>query len=139
MSLQRLTNRKRILAEVSNNKVQYPRLAVNNNPLYATSTCQANFSVLRYSTRICCSEIPDNCYPLPILTGGSPGTPPYFYVNGGLPGSTSVCLLNGGKLVTTCYSLSTMTGGIPSSIPSYIVNGGNPSTNTVCFITGGNV
>ena len=124
MSVQRLTNRKRILAEVSNNKVQYPRLAINNNPIYATSTCQPNFFPLQYATRICCYEIVNKCYPSHTLTGGAPGIPPYFYVNGGNPGSNSICSINGGTFGTSCYSLSTLTGGIPGSTPSYIVSGG---------------
>lgn len=52
-SAQCFTNKRRILADVSNNKAQYPRLAVNNNPLYATSTCQPNFKILLYK-KLCC-------------------------------------------------------------------------------------
>ena len=79
MSVQRLTNRRRILAEVGNTKVQYPRISLNNNPLYATSTCTPNFRQLTYARQPCC-EKKSFCYNLTAMHGGFPGFKPTYFV-----------------------------------------------------------
>jgi hypothetical protein len=56
MSTQAYTNKRRVLAEAGNRKVQYPgRKAINVNPIYATINCSANFQPLTYKDICGCS------------------------------------------------------------------------------------
>jgi hypothetical protein len=53
MSVQAYTNRRRIIAEASNVKVEYKKgVAVNNNAIYASINCLPNFQQITY-TPVC--------------------------------------------------------------------------------------
>jgi len=55
MSAQCYTNKRRILAEASVTKTQYPgSIGLNNNPIYASINCNPNFNELAYLIKLCC-------------------------------------------------------------------------------------
>ena len=56
-SAQCYTNKKRILAEVSVRKTQYPgSIALNNNPIYAATNCNPSFNSIIYFNNTCCNK-----------------------------------------------------------------------------------
>ena len=55
MNAQCYTNKKRILAEASVRKVQYPgSIGLNNNPIYSAINCKPDFNNLNYVSKVCC-------------------------------------------------------------------------------------
>ena len=79
MSTQRITNKRRVLAETANRKVQYPRGVVSVNPLLASENCFPDYSVLSYVWHRRCKPCPS---PLPIVPQNG-----ITYVGGGASAS----------------------------------------------------
>jgi hypothetical protein len=93
MSAQAYTNRRRVLAEVGVQKVQYKKfIAENRNPLAATINCDPNFSPIIYKDICTC---PFNGYGTPIPSPTQPST-----YDGGNYTTQSSNILDGGSSAT---------------------------------------
>jgi hypothetical protein len=93
MSAQGYTNRRRVLAEVGVQKVQYKKfIAVNRNPLAATINCDPNFSPIVYKDICMC---PFNGYGPSIPSPPQPST-----YDGGNYATQSSNILDGGSSAT---------------------------------------
>ena len=106
MSAQSYTNKRRVLAEASLQKVQYPgNIGLNNNPILATRNCSPDFQSLIYKP-ICGCDFTGKGIPpvkppivcINILSGGGAGTIAYILYDGNC---ISVCsILSGGDSTT---------------------------------------
>jgi hypothetical protein len=105
MSAQCYTNKRRILAEASLRKTQYPgSIGLNNNPLYASINCKPNFTELVYLINRCCTKV----IRLP------------------LPTKEPLLVISGGNAFS--FSNGTVSGGGAGTVPTETVEGGNSST-----------
>lgn len=99
MSTQAYTNKRRILAEASLRKTQYPgSIGLNNTPLYASINCSPDFNELAYSAKTCCTRVgsarPEQ---LLILDGGNSGTLSTIVLNGENATTNSSEIFDGGN------------------------------------------
>lgn len=102
MSAQCYTNKRRILAEASVRKVQYPgSVGLNNKAIYASIGCNQDFKELVYLINLCCKKIPNNAPPEPelfvTLDGGSSNTDILVIVDGGNAITRSYEIIDGGN------------------------------------------
>jgi hypothetical protein len=157
MSAQAYTNRRRIRAEASVVKAQYPKgITVNRNAIYATLNCLPNFQQITYIP-IC--RCPFNgrgiiVPPIPLLNivaidGGSAETDLgdiSLWVDGGNAGTLYVAYwFDGGNAGKSGYydggnAFSNPTTGIDggNAGPSFYYNGGGAFSNPTTGIDGGN-
>lgn len=138
MSAQSYTNKRRVLAEASLRKVQYPgNIALNNNPILATRNCSPDFQSLIYKP-ICGCEFNGRGIPpvrppinptvcINILSGGGAGTIAYILYDGNCLGSCSI--FSGGNSTTSINCQN-------SPIFEIIYDGGTSSTNTMNILSG---
>jgi len=93
MSTQCYTNKRRILAEASIRKVQYPgSIGLNNNPIYSSINCKVDFKELIYLINRCCVR---NTFKTP-----TPVTQ-ILSIGGGRASSSINNILDGGNASTT--------------------------------------
>jgi hypothetical protein len=101
MSAQCYTNKRRILAEASLRKVQYPgSIGLNNHPLYASINCKPDFSELVYLIKLCCVRTYSTEKPpirIIILEGGRSTTLSLDIVDGGNALTDSYDIIDGGN------------------------------------------
>lgn len=99
MSTQAYTNKRRILAEASLRKVQYPgSIGLNNTPLYASINCNPDFNELTYSAKTCCTKVGSAPPGLSsILDGGNGRTLSTIVLNGGNATTNSNEIFDGGN------------------------------------------
>ena len=91
MSTQCYTNKRRILAEASLRKVQYPgSIGLNNNPLYSSINCKADFKELIYLINRCCVR----------NTVKVPAPDPILIISGGRSSSNTNSILDAGNAST---------------------------------------
>ena len=97
------TNKRRVIAEASITKVQYPgKIANNNDSILSVQNCSPNFATLAYYTHIICRK---NCHkpgpPEPILDnileGGSGPDEFTTILDGGNGTTESTTILDGGN------------------------------------------
>lgn len=89
MSTQAYTNKRRVLAEAGNRKVQYPgKVATNVNPIYATINCSANFQQLTYRD-ICGCSFTNRGVPI-VPPEPTPPEPPAFTALDGQDANTGL-------------------------------------------------
>lgn len=91
-----LTNRRRLLVEAKNTKVQYPgSISVNTEAIYSTINCNPNFSRLRYIDICKCKSV--YIPPVNILSGGGAGSSfSLTYSGGGAAGGGGPIVGGGG-------------------------------------------
>lgn len=127
------TNRRRVLAEASITKVQYPgRVANNNDSILSVKNCLPDYSELIYKTKFCCQ----------------PPRIPYFGCNidGGNSTTESDTILQGDDITRifdgngTCSTAfgSILDGGYAAMYVDIIIDGGDASTNNVDIFDGVN-
>ncbi len=96
------TNKRRVIAEASLTKVQYPQQIAVQNTLLPTENCSRNFSSVIYYTHIVCRTNCNKYYPPQpifgsIIDGGS-GLSEYTTILDGGSGTTeSTTILDGGN------------------------------------------
>ena len=97
------TNKRRVIAEASITKVQYPgKIANNNDVILSVQNCSPNFDDMRYYTHLLCRK---NCHkpgpPEPlfgdILEGGNGSTEPTLFLDGGSGTTESTTIFDGGN------------------------------------------
>jgi hypothetical protein len=148
MSVQAYTNKRRILAEASLRKTQYPgSIGLNNNPLYATINCNSDFTNLVYLINRCC--VKNTIHPIivipPTLGSGGASTNPTSSLSGGDASTSSTTILSGGDAGRNPYVQSPSStllsgkarGGDAFSQPSKSLIGGGASTNATTTASGG--
>ena len=101
MSAQCYTNKRRVLAEASLRKTQYPgSIGLNNNPIYASINCNPDFTKLTYLINRCCIR----------------------NINKSLPAEEVLLILGAGG--ANSESTATVSGGGAFSIATETVSGG---------------
>jgi len=99
MSTQAYTNKRRIIAEASQRKTQYPGfIGLNNNPIYASINCRPDFSEITYShiqRQKCC--IISSSGLSSILDGENSRTASSIVLDGGNATTDSRTFFDGGK------------------------------------------
>ena len=100
------TNRRRVLAEASVTKVQYPgRVATNNDTILSVRNCSPDYDIMNYvTTKPCCVS--------PIVVPPEPPQPPV--ISG---------ILDGGNFTT--QSMNILDGGNYATESTTILDGGN--------------
>lgn len=99
MSAQCYINKRRVLAEASLRKTQYPgSIGVNNNPIYASINSKPDFTELLYIINRCCVKFHQS-YSEPI-------TPKIFLIlKGGRSTTMSNGIIDGGNTLTNSYDI----------------------------------
>lgn len=146
MSAQCYTNKRRILAEASLRKTQYPgSVGLNNNPIYASINCKPDFSKLVYLIKVCCIKRKTNILPteeiLLILGGGGASSFSTSIVSGGGASTIATEIISGGNASGTAFgdnNSDIVSGGGASSVSTAIVSGGGASTMATEIVSGGN-
>jgi hypothetical protein len=149
MSAQCYTNRRRVLAEASLLKVQYPgSIALNNNPLHASVNCNPDFNKVVYLIKLCCfknppNTVPDGEYTL-ILGAGDSSAIISEIVSGGGANMTATEIIGGGYASGTIFfeTLSALSSGRASAgnsrvRPKEVIDGGDASTVPTDVASGG--
>jgi hypothetical protein len=148
MSAQCYTNKRRILAEVSVRKVQYPgSIALNNNPIYATTNCKPDFTRLVYLIKLCCTKtgkerVTTEEVTLILGAGGAFLIPTGTVLGGGASTVPSETVGGGGAsgqvfTETTPEPLEDVGGGGASALATESVAGGDASTTATETASGG--
>lgn len=118
------TNRRRVLAESSVTKVEYPGKIAVNDAILSVQNCSPNFQVLFYRSNPSCRP----CKPTPSIiyyySGGGAFTNPSTGISGGNAFSNPPAWISGGNAGSpTLYS-----GGNAFSNPSSGISGGSANT-----------
>lgn len=148
MSAQCYTNKRRILAEVSVRKVQYPgSIALNNNPIYATTNCRPDFSRLVYLIKLCCTKVGKDRIITEEVTlilgaGGAFLVTPGVVLGGGASTVPTETVGGGGAsgrvfIETPPEPLEDVGGGGASTLADESVAGGDASTLATETASGG--
>lgn len=140
-------NKRRVLAEASLTKIEYPGRIENINPLLPVRNCSPNYSVISYIDNVCCKPSkPVPIVPPPVLgcnlDGGNSLSGPSII----LDGNGSSTILDGNGYCVAPFSCN-LDAGNSSTVPTMIFDGNGASFildgNGLCitfanFIDGGN-
>ena len=90
------TNRRRVIAEASLLKVQYPGKIASENPLLPVQNCRPDFSVLTYVDNIPCKKYyPADRLQVAVYDGGNYSTSASDVLEGGNYATESTTILEG--------------------------------------------
>lgn len=128
------TNKKRVLAEASVTKVQYPgRVANNNDSILSVKNCSPNFDQLEYNVRFNCPPPQRIPYFGCNIDGGNSTTESETIILG--QGSSFIFDGNGTCSSTSAFG-SMLDGGNALTNINIVISGGDSSTNNVDIFDG---
>jgi hypothetical protein len=152
MSAQSYTNRRRVLAEASLLKTEYPGNVGYRNFLTATIDCEQTFENTFYKDICGCSftnrgrgkyppYIPPYIPPQPpprieVLSGGNSTTNSFLILSGGYADTDSDTIFSGGQPPIVIV-ISEITGGDSNTNSLLIFSGGTSHTESLQIFSGG--
>lgn len=128
------TNKRRVLAESSVTKVQYPgKIAVNNDVILSARNCSPDFGVLVYKVLPNCNKVCGIAISYPFTySGGNAFSNPTGWISGGNAGNNAISYSGGNASSNPTGWISGGNAGAPLSY-----GGGNAFTSPSSGISGG--